>query len=155
MGIWGCISLFKKGSLMILAKGARMNSRRYIKEILYPNAVPFYDQLVEEYGDALWQQDGAPYHTSGMTTAYLKALQIQVMKWPGQSPDLNPIENLWRIIKLRISKRRHRIRNIKEMERVIREEWDKLTPADWERCIKSMQKRCRLVIMTKGGSIKY
>jgi transposase len=65
-----------------------------------------------------------------MTTAYLKALQIQVMKWPGQSPDLNPIKNLWRIIKLRISKRRHRIRNIKEMERVIREKWDKLTPAD-------------------------
>jgi hypothetical protein len=74
VGIWGSISLFKKGPLVILAKGAQMNSRCYIKEILYPNAVPFYDQLVEEYGDALWQQDGAPYHTSGITTAYLKAL---------------------------------------------------------------------------------
>jgi hypothetical protein len=41
------------------------------------------------------------------------------------------------------------------MEEAIREKWENLTPADWEACIKSMQKRCRLVIMAKGGSIKY
>ena len=63
VNIWVCISLFKKGPLVILAKGARMNSKRYIQEVLYLNAVPFYDQLMEEYGDALWQQNGAKYHT--------------------------------------------------------------------------------------------
>jgi transposase len=55
-----------------------------------------------------------------------------------QSPDLNPIEYLWMITKLRISKKRHRIHNIEQMEEVIREEWENLTPADWEDCIKSM-----------------
>ena len=59
-----------------------MNSQRYIQDILYPNAVPFYDQLMMEYGDALWQQDGARYHTLKLTTVYLDAVRIQVMKWP-------------------------------------------------------------------------
>jgi transposase len=64
---------------------------------------------MKEYGDALWQHDGAKYHTPQLTTAYLKAVKMQVMKWPAQSPDLSPIENLWRIMKLRISKRRYKI----------------------------------------------
>jgi hypothetical protein len=55
-----------------------MNSKRYIQDVLYPKAVLFYDQITEEYRDALWQQDGAGYHTSRLTTAYLNALQIQV-----------------------------------------------------------------------------
>ena len=58
-------------------------------------------------------------------------------------------------MKLRISKRRHKIHDIKQMEEAIHEEWENLTPADWENCIKSMQKRCTLVIKAKGGSIKY
>jgi hypothetical protein len=51
-----------------------MNFRRYIKEILYLNIIPFYNQLIKEYKDALWQQNKAFYHTSRMITVYLKAL---------------------------------------------------------------------------------
>jgi len=110
---------------------------------------------MEHRGDALWMDDGAKYHTSKIVQEYEKALFIHRMWWPAQSPNLNPIENLWRIIKLRISKRRHRIQSISEMEEVIREEWAKLTPNDWQKCIKSIEKRCRLILKARGGAINY
>jgi hypothetical protein len=77
------------------------------------------------------------------------------MKWPAQSSDLNPIENLWRIIKLRISARRHQIHSVEKMTETLMNEWGKLTARECRKCIVSMPKRCRMVIKAKRGAIKY
>jgi hypothetical protein len=53
VGIWGCISLDFKGSLVILSKGARMNSTRYYNTILNDYVYPFYEKLTHEKGCAL------------------------------------------------------------------------------------------------------
>jgi hypothetical protein len=99
--------------------------------------------------------DGAKWHTIPKVINYYESHGVVRMPWPAQSLDLNPIENIWRLIKLRISKRRHRIRSIKEMERVLLEEWDKITPKDYRWCISSMPKRIDLIYKNKDSSIKY
>jgi len=132
-----------------------MNSANYINLILNEVGYPFYEQVAEEYGDVLWQDDSAKYHVSNRVKDWQKSMEMRRMVWPAQSPGLNPIENLWSIIKQRISKRRHRIANIEELGQIIQEEWDKLDMGVIQKTIETMHRRCLAVIKARGGHTKY
>ena len=56
-----------------------------------------------EQSDVIFQQDNAPAHTIKTTKTWLENKSIRLMFWPGQSPDLNPTENIWPYIKHKLT----------------------------------------------------
>ena len=53
----------------------------------------------------VFMQDSAPCHRAKIVTQFLKSKKIQILHWSGNSPDLNPIENLWTVLKDKVSER--------------------------------------------------
>ena len=101
------------------------------------------------------QEDGASSHTVGIPERYRRAQKVKTLEWPAQSPDLSPIENLWKIAKARIARRRHRIRTQEEMGDAIVEELNGVSGDLLEKLAKSFITRLELCIKAKGGATKY
>uniref|UniRef100_A0AAY5KSN5 Tc1-like transposase DDE domain-containing protein n=1 Tax=Esox lucius TaxID=8010 RepID=A0AAY5KSN5_ESOLU len=115
-------------------------------------AFPAADQL---YGDAdfIFQQDLAPAHSAKATSTWFKDHGIPVLNWPANLPDLNPIENLWGIVKRKM--RYARPKNAEELKATIRATWALITPEQCHRLIDSMPRRIAAVIQAKGAPTEY
>ena len=78
---------------------------------------------------------------------------FKVLEWPSQSPDLNPIENLWRELKVRVAQQQSQ--NITALEEICMEEWAKIPATVGENLVKTYRKRLTSVIANKGNITKY
>ncbi len=87
------------------------------------------------------------------TTALVKKMRVNVMDWPIMSPDLNPIEHLWGILKREVDERK--VSNIHQLRDVIMEEWKRTPVATCEALVNSMPKRIKAVLENNGGHTKY
>jgi transposase len=84
---------------------------------------------------------------------YFEEKGIDVLSWPPYSPDLNPIENVWSIMKLEVARKRPE--SIEALKSLLMMIWETISPATLKNLSNSMKRRCIAVIKAKGGPTKY
>ncbi len=130
--IWAAMSSAGVGPLCFLK--STVNAAIY-QENLENFMLPSADML---YGDAdfFFQQDLALAHTVKGTKSWFNDHGVTVLDWPANSPDLNPIENLWGIVKRKM--RDTRPNNADDLKAAIKAAWASITPEQCHRLIVSM-----------------
>ncbi len=107
------------------------------------------------YGDAdfIFQQDMAPAHSAKSTKSWFNDHGVTVLDCPANSPDLNPIETIWGIVKRKM--RDTRPNNVDDLKAVIKTNCASITPEQCHSLITFMPHRIDAVIHAKGGPTKY
>ena len=95
---WGCFSHHGRGALTFLDKGVKMNTAIYLA-ILEQKL----DRFMTVAGCTVFQQDSAPCHVSKRAREWFSNRNLTLLDWAENSLDLNPIENLWMMIKRKLS----------------------------------------------------
>ncbi|CAH2233909.1 jg14667 [Pararge aegeria aegeria] len=84
--------------------------------------------------------------------AYLNDMNITVMEWPARSPDMNPIEHVWDLLKRKVKSSIPATANVGELRIALVEEWRRLSQETIDNIILSMPRRVETLIRARGGN---
>ena len=104
----------------------------------------------------IFQQDNDPKHRSKKNIKYLdtkkKDLKVRLclLDWPSQSPDLNPLENLWGIVKWKLKTSPRHASIVDELWEMVKNEWTRISPDTTNTLIESMPERIQEVLKNGG-----
>ena len=101
----------------------------------------------------IFQQDLAPPHSAKSTQAWCENSHIHMLDWPANSPHLNPMENLWGIVKKKLHK--HQPNTCEQLKDAMKTCWNEVTPHECQQLIHSMPRRIEAVIKARGDATKY
>ena len=149
--IWGCFTKNELGPLVRLE--GRVTANIYI-EMLANYLIPFINDL-ENKDDYTFQEDNAPIHTAKIAKKWKSDNNIKSLPWPAQSPDLNPIENLWDELERQVRNHKPLPKNPNDLWEILQEEWLKLDINKYKNLVDSMPRRIEAVIINKGNPTKY
>jgi transposase len=148
--VWGSFCGSGRGGIWFMPKNTTINGQVYLSIL--------QDKLETHMGIlncTTFQHDGAPCHRAATVTRWINGQGINILgPWPGSSPDLNPIENLWMYMKRKVAEE-HPTSEVSLVEAIKRVWVNHISPAYCETLVNSMPGRLKAVLANKGQYSKY
>ena len=159
--VWGCFWGKQRGPLVPLMHGS-VNARVY-RELLRRWLIPVLEDVRSALGSSLFQQDNAKIHTAKIMLTFLERYAIPRESHPAYSPDLNPIEHAWALLKRQLLADCPDIGDYpgdpekakKKLAEVLPRCWEKIPLKQFEALWRSMPDRVQAVIEAKGWYTRY
>lgn len=150
--VWGVISFDGVGPIRKV--DGNLNARNYQENIIWD--IDDVCNVTRQNGRKrrLFQQDNAPAHAAKSTANFLAQKRVTTLFWPGNSPDLNPIEHVWSDMSRRLGAR-GRPANAEELWNWVMEEWDRTDIRYIHSLYHSMPNRLKEVLDNEGGHTHY
>ena len=151
VNVWGCFS--SRGFGRIICFKENLNAKRMCniyERALLPTATDHFGP-----GSTSWklQEDNDPKHMSKMAKKWREENGVQRIDWPSMSPDINPIENVWHLLKMSLQKRK--LTTCRSLTAAIHREWKALPVELAGRLVETMKNRLFEVIEKKGDFILH
>ena len=150
--MWGCMGW--EGVGFATRIDGKMDAKLYT-EILGDELLKSLEWFGHKVEDVYFQQDNDPKHTSKLAKKWFEDQEFRVLRWPAQSPDLNPIEHLWDHLKRKLNEYEVSPKGIHELWERVEKEWNGISEEVVQNLIASMPRRCAAVIKAKDGHTKY
>ncbi len=126
------------------------------QSIVADHVLPFMTTVYPS-SDGYFQQDNAPWHKAQSISDWFLEHdnEFTLLKWPPQSPDLNPIEHLWDVVKREICIIDVQPTNLQQLCDAIMTIWTKISEECFQHLVESIPRRIKAVLKLKGGPTRY
>ena len=153
--VWAVVTAAERSPLLFVPMGVKLNSERYVSDILEGCLLPWAKQ---HFKDERWtlQQDSVPSHGSKFTQSWiLRKIPSFINKedWPVQSLDLNPLDySIWSILKKRVCSTLHQ--TLESLKAKLMKEWDAIPQKTLHAACNSFPDRLKGIVKIKGSYIE-